>query len=333
MGQRRKSGLAGRAGREGRAAANTAAALLAIPTSPPLPGRTRHEERVTPAAEPAVPPVPPFTGPTAHKEHAPSAARSAVPTTMPFTARTAHEEHAIPAAGSAAHTAPPFTGRTAHKEHATPAAGSAAPTAPPFTGRTARESAVPSTCTFTRRGGRRRRASVMAGLVVVAGLAAGCGIVGGGSPTDRPLDTLSVSSPRFRDEAPLPTDYSCSGQEGNPPLRWSGVPQKQAKSIALVVDANSPQGAAEVHWVLFNIDPRTTELAQDSVPRGALQGLTSAGKVGYSPPCRRDDTYRFSVYALDSMLDLKEGAPLRDTMEHIASRTIARGRISAAHIE
>lgn len=186
------------------------------------------------------------------------------------------------------------------------------------------------------RAGREGRAAAnaaVAAFAVLATMSAGCGIVGVGSPTDRPLDTLSVSSPRFRDEAPLPADYSCSGQEGNPPLRWSGVPQKQAKSIALVVDANGPQGAAEVHWVLFNIDPRTTELAQDSVPRGALQGLTSAGKVGYFPPCRPDDTYRFSVYALDSILDLKDGAELRTTMERIASSTIARGRLSAAHIE
>ncbi len=170
---------------------------------------------------------------------------------------------------------------------------------------------------------------------MVVAASAGCGIVGGGSPTDRSLDGLSVSSPRFRDEAPLPAEYTCTGQSGNPPLRWSGVPQKQTKSIALVVDANNAQGAAEVHWVLFNIDPLTTELAQSSVPRGAgaLQGLTSSGKVGYSPPCRPDDTYRFSVYALDSKLDLKEGAGLLKTLETIAQHTIARGRLSAAHIE
>jgi Raf kinase inhibitor-like YbhB/YbcL family protein len=111
------------------------------------------------------------------------------------------------------------------------------------------------------------------------------------------------------------------------------VPQKQTKSIALVVDANNAQGAAEVHWVLFNIDPLTTELAQNSVPRGALQGITSAGKVGYTPPCRPDDTYRFSVYALNATLDLKGGATLRKTLEKIAEHTIDRGRLSAPHIE
>ncbi|MFC4536424.1 YbhB/YbcL family Raf kinase inhibitor-like protein [Sphaerisporangium dianthi] len=178
----------------------------------------------------------------------------------------------------------------------------------------------------------RRRIAVAAAMVVTAA-STGCGIVGGGSPTDNSLDGLSVSSPRFRDEAPLPSEYSCTGQSGNPPLRWSGVPSKQTKSIALVVDANNAQGAAEVHWVLFNINPLTTELAQSSVPRGALQGVTSAGKVGYAPPCRPDDTYRFSVYALDAELVLKNGAELHTTLEEIAQHTIARGRLSAAHIE
>jgi Raf kinase inhibitor-like YbhB/YbcL family protein len=179
--------------------------------------------------------------------------------------------------------------------------------------------------------GRSGRIAVVAAIIATA--AAGCGIVGGGSPVERSLDGLSVSSPRFRDAAPLPADYTCTGKVGNPPLRWSGVPQKQTRSIALVVDANNAQGAAEVHWVLFDIDPLTTELAQNSVPRGALQGMTSSGKVGYSPPCRPDDTYRFSVYALDSKLYLKEGANLRETLERIAQHTIARGRLSAAHIE
>lgn len=178
------------------------------------------------------------------------------------------------------------------------------------------------------RSGRVAWVAAMAAATSVA-----CGIVGDGSPTDRPLDGLSVSSPGFRDEAPLPADYTCTGKVGNPALRWSGVPQKETKSIALVVDANNPQGAAEVHWVLFNIDPLTTELAQNSVPRGALQGTNSSGGAAYSPPCRADDIYRFSVYALDDKLDLKEGAALRETLEDIAQHTVARGRLSAAHIE
>jgi Raf kinase inhibitor-like YbhB/YbcL family protein len=161
--------------------------------------------------------------------------------------------------------------------------------------------------------------------------ASGCGLVGTRSPTD--LDLLSVSSPGFHDGAALPTDYTCKGKAGSPPLRWSGVPPKQTQSIALVVDANNAQGAAEVHWVLFNIDPLTTELAQGSVPRNAVQAVTSSGKVGYWPPCRSDDTYRFSIYALNAKLDPKKDGGLRNTLEKIAEHTISRGRLSAVHIE
>ncbi|MEV6983409.1 YbhB/YbcL family Raf kinase inhibitor-like protein [Sphaerisporangium sp. NPDC051017] len=170
-------------------------------------------------------------------------------------------------------------------------------------------------------------------IAAIVAAASGCGIVGGGSPTDGSLDGLSVSSPRIRDGAPLPADYSCAGKVGKPPLRWSGVIQKQTKSIALVVDANNAQGTAEVHWVVYNIDPLTTELAPNSVPRGAVEGMTSSGKPGYSPPCRRDDIYRFSVYALDEKLDPKKATGLRETLELIAQHTISRGRLSASHIE
>jgi Raf kinase inhibitor-like YbhB/YbcL family protein len=166
-------------------------------------------------------------------------------------------------------------------------------------------------------------------VMAVAFTASGCGILGGGSP--RNLDVISVSSPRFRDGAPLPHGYSCSGGMGNPPLRWSGT--SGAKSVALVVDDNNPRSGSEVHWVVFNIDPDTTELGENDVPRDALQGKTTYGKVGYAPPCHTDGSYRFTIYALDAKLDLQQGAPLSETLERIADHTIARGRLTAANIE
>jgi Raf kinase inhibitor-like YbhB/YbcL family protein len=172
-----------------------------------------------------------------------------------------------------------------------------------------------------------------AGRVAVAAAAAvtatGCGILGGGSPGN--LDVISVSSPTFRDGASLPLGYSCKGGMGNPPLRWSGT--SGAKSVALVVDDNNKRTGAEVHWVVFNIDPNTTELGENDVPRGALEAKTTYGKVGYAPPCHADGSYRFTVYALDAKLDLQQGAPLSETLERIADHTIARGRLTATNIE
>jgi Raf kinase inhibitor-like YbhB/YbcL family protein len=177
-----------------------------------------------------------------------------------------------------------------------------------------------------------RKSAVTRGAAVVAAVTlatSGCGLLGVGSP--RNLGVISVSSPRFRDGAPLPDDYSCKGGQGNPPLRWSGT--SRAKSVALVVDDSNPQTGSEVHWVVFNIDPNTTELGENDVPRGARQGKTTDGKVGYAPPCQTDGSYRFTVYALNTKLSLQQGAPLAETLESIADHTIARGRLTAASIE
>jgi len=171
----------------------------------------------------------------------------------------------------------------------------------------------------------RKRLAVMAVALTVA-TASGCGSTGG----NRPLDSVTVTSSQFRDGAPLPREYACDGG-GNPPLRWSNIPST-AKSIALVADTSSPDGS-EVHWVVFNIDHRTTVLIENGVPQGARQGRVTSGKVGYDPPCRDGDSYRFSVYALDTRLDLEEGASLTETLPAIANHTIARGRITATGIE
>ncbi|GAA2872235.1 hypothetical protein GCM10010517_32590 [Streptosporangium fragile] len=157
-------------------------------------------------------------------------------------------------------------------------------------------------------------------------------MAGGAASAERSqLEPISVSSPRVRDGGPLPSDYSCKGSAGNPPLRWSRVPDG-TKSVAIVVDNNARYGG-EVNWVVFDIDPRTNELAEGSVPVGAVEGGTTAGKVGYSPPCNTQENYRFTVYALDAKVGLDKGASLDKTLKSIAGKTIAWGRLTAAHIE
>ncbi|MFF5206977.1 YbhB/YbcL family Raf kinase inhibitor-like protein [Streptosporangium sp. NPDC000396] len=171
--------------------------------------------------------------------------------------------------------------------------------------------------------------ALAAAFVVVS---SGCGIVSNSASADRlQLKPISVSSPLLRDGAPLPSDYSCRGSAGNPPLRWSGVPES-AKSVAIVADSNSRTGG-EVNWVVFDIDPRTNELAENSVPVGAVEGSTTSGKVGYASPCRAQENYRFTVYALNAKVHLHKGAPLSETLKSIADKTIAWGRITTAHIE
>jgi Raf kinase inhibitor-like YbhB/YbcL family protein len=171
--------------------------------------------------------------------------------------------------------------------------------------------------------------AMAAAFVIVS---SGCGMLGSTASAEQlQLELIGVSSPRVSDGDPLPSDYSCKGSAGNPPLRWSRVPDA-TKSVAIVTDSNGRTGG-EVNWVVFDIDPRTNELAEGSVPVGAVEGRTTSGKVGYSPPCDAQENYRFTVYALKGRLNLKKGESLDKTLKGIAAKTIAWGRLTAARIE
>jgi phosphatidylethanolamine-binding protein (PEBP) family uncharacterized protein len=57
--------------------------------------------------------------------------------------------------------------------------------------------------------------------------------------------------------------------------------------------------------------------------------MNSAGTAAYDAPCPagRPHSYRFTVYALRTFLNLPSRAPLLDVWTAIAAATIGRGRI------
>ncbi len=89
-----------------------------------------------------------------------------------------------------------------------------------------------------------------------------------------------------------------------------------AKSLALIVDDPDaeidPEGPKKVydHWVVFNIPPTTSEIAENSVPAGAIQGKNSADSNKYTGPAPRTGKHRyfFRLYELSEALLLDENA-------------------------
>jgi Raf kinase inhibitor-like YbhB/YbcL family protein len=120
---------------------------------------------------------------------------------------------------------------------------------------------------------------------------------------------MEISSPVFEDGGRIPAKYTCDGAGVNPPLEFSGVPESAA-SLALVVDDPDAPAGTFIHWTVWNIDPSTRRVDEDSVPHGAVQGANSSGTAQYYRPCPPSGTHRyfFKLYALDSPLALLEGA-------------------------
>jgi len=123
------------------------------------------------------------------------------------------------------------------------------------------------------------------------------------------MDTLKLSSTAFGSNGMIPEKYTCDGTDVAPPLAIEGVPEN-ARSLALVIDDPDAPSGTWVHWVVWNIDPKTAAIAEGSVPKGAHQGMNDFRRLDYGGPCPPSGTHRyfFKLYALDTLLDLEKGA-------------------------
>lgn len=177
-------------------------------------------------------------------------------------------------------------------------------------------------------GGRSRiitRAGLAAGVAV---LLSGCGFTAGArSLTPDAPSSMTVSSAAFG-QGVLPDRYTCHGARTSPPLNWSGAPSG-TKSYAIVVDDAAAPITPYIYWIVFDIPPATTDVQDGQLPPGARQADNSTGRADYTAPCPDGPGhgYRFTVYALRSVLNLPNGASTTSAWSAIANTAIARGRI------
>lgn len=155
---------------------------------------------------------------------------------------------------------------------------------------------------------------------------AGCGTAGAGAPVAP--SPMTVGSEAFL-QGMLAARYTCHGTGAHPPLNWAGAPPG-TKSLAIIVDDSSAPITPFIYWLVFDIGPGTTDIQEGSLPTGARQAQNSANTATYDAPCPagRAHSYRFTVYALRTVLNLPSGAPLLQVWTAIAAATIGRGRIA-----
>ena len=174
--------------------------------------------------------------------------------------------------------------------------------------------------------------------ICVALVVGGCGP--GPSATALPEEggkvmTLLLTSSAFSQGDPIPTKYTCDGDDVSPPLSWGDPPEGTA-SFALINDDPDAPAGTWVHWVLYNLpaDARSLPEAVPSdaeLPDGSRQGQNSWQRLGYGGPCPPSGTHRyfFELNALDTALDLASGANKEEVLKamegHILGQTELMG--------
>ncbi|MFA6281792.1 MAG: YbhB/YbcL family Raf kinase inhibitor-like protein [Candidatus Omnitrophota bacterium] len=136
---------------------------------------------------------------------------------------------------------------------------------------------------------------------------------------------MRITCPDFKNNECLPKKFTCDGAKINPALTIENVPEA-AKSLALIVDDPDAPAGTFIHWVVFDI-PITNAIDENSIP--GKQGINTAGELNYVSPCPPHGTHRyfFKLYALDTMLNLKEGITKEELESAIKNHILAQAEL------
>ena len=171
--------------------------------------------------------------------------------------------------------------------------------------------------------------------------------------------SITFTSSVFNEKKRIPKKHTCTKISANvpnisPPIMWEGVPA-EAVTLALIMDSQElPDNEEQVHWVMWNMPPDTTELTEnvpntETLDNGAVQGTNGDGTIGYYGPCpppivpitfdtagganlrhqaqQSIQQYTFRLYALDTTLDLAAGSTKADLIAAIEGHVIAAGEL------
>lgn len=203
------------------------------------------------------------------------------------------------------------------------------------------------------------RCSASAGLLAILAIAIGAGACGGSSsnpaglaPGSALTPTVNVAPPTqpaaspagfaltsdaFANDGTIPTEYTCSGAGTSPPVTWSGAPSGTQSFALIVEDPDLPGGGTFDHWVVYDIPARTTLLpagnaADEEIAGGGKQGKNSAGRNAWQPSCpppgNQPHHYNFTLYAVDTLLNLDAGKSKADVRSAMTGHILAQAKLT-----
>ena len=148
---------------------------------------------------------------------------------------------------------------------------------------------------------------------------------------------MVVTSNAVNEAGWLDPVVSAAGDNTSPPLAWSGVLEAQSY-VLIVEDPDAPREDPVIHWVMWDIPGKTTELPAnlggkvrpDALP-DAIQGLNSHGGHGWTgmapPQGHGVHHYHFQLFALNKSLGFRPDTSLEHLVEALKGTTIAKGEM------
>ena len=135
------------------------------------------------------------------------------------------------------------------------------------------------------------------------------------------MSEFSISCSDFEEGAEIPKKFGYKFENEAPTIHFENIPQG-TKCTALIMDDPDAMGAVGkvwVHWLYYN-DGNDVQ----------IEGKTDFGEIGYGGPAPPDKrhTYIFKAYALDTILDLKEGFSKQELEDAMKDHILAEAKLT-----
>mgnify|MGYP001288793688 FL=1 len=133
---------------------------------------------------------------------------------------------------------------------------------------------------------------------------------------------MELTSSDFQEGNEIPKKFGYKHENEQPNVEFSSVPS-EAKTLAIIMDdpdAMKAVGKVWVHWLTYHDVNNTAK----------IEGKTDFGEIGYGGPAPPDGrhTYIFKGYALDVVLDLKEGYSKQELEDAMKGHILAEAKLT-----
>ena len=113
-------------------------------------------------------------------------------------------------------------------------------------------------------------------------------------------------TPPWAEGAQLDARFTCAAGI-SPSLTFVNVASDIVTLALSIVDETANNS---VQWIVANIQPTQTAVAEGQVPVGSIEATNSLGTIGFGAPCPpagETHTYRLTGYGLSQQLELENG--------------------------
>lgn len=143
---------------------------------------------------------------------------------------------------------------------------------------------------------------------------------------------MRLKSPAFEDGTPIPSTFTCNGENHNPPLEFFDIAPEAQSLVLIMDDPDAPMGTF-THWMIWNIPPQTSKFDEGLIPDGCEEGINSAGGRGYMGPCPPSGTHRyfFKLYAINKRLTVSFNITKEELENEIRSALIGKAELMGTY--